>query len=101
MFGQPLPKGAAAEARALVKGCDLLFVVRSTLIVNPANELPGFALQNGIPVVMINLFDKTKYDKHCIALIREPAAAFLGKVAELLQLGQYDSMLTSSSSGGP
>lgn len=83
MFQQPLPDGAMEQARAAVAGADLLIVIGSTLLVQPANELPAEAFRRGIPVVMVNL-DETQYDANVTCLIRESAGEFLGKVACLL-----------------
>ena len=85
MFGQPVPRGALARATELVSDADLLVVIGSTLIVEPANELPGAALMQGVPLVIIN-FDETRYDSFATALVRQPAGAFLADVAEKLGL---------------
>ena len=79
MFNQPLVEGSFAQAAETVASGDLLIVIGSSLIVEPANTLPDIALRLGIPLVMVNL-DDTKYDDFSTALIRHPAAAFLEKV---------------------
>lgn len=86
MFGQPVPRGTLERATELVRDADLLIVIGSTLIVEPANELPGVALMQGVPLVIIN-FDETRYDAFATALVRQPAGAFLADVAEQLKLG--------------
>ena len=83
MFGQPMPNEELQAARDAVAQADLLLVVGSTLIVEPANTLPGIALLQGTPVVMIN-FDETKYDRYCRALVRQPAGEFLQRVGQCL-----------------
>jgi len=84
MFGQPMPERAVNAACAAVDDADLLFVIGSTLIVQPANELPCLALAKGTPLVMINL-DGTQYDAHAKGLIRQKAGEFLGAVADELE----------------
>jgi len=74
---------------------DLLIVVGSTLIVQPANELPCVAIRNGTPIVMIN-FDATQYDSYAKGLIRKKAGEFLGAVAEKLN-EQPDSLRPATS----
>lgn len=84
-FGQPMPEQEVDRARDLIYQCDLLFVVGSTLLVAPANELPALAIRLGIPVVIIN-FDSTKYDDFATALVRHKAGEFLKEVSmHLLQ----------------
>merc|ERR1711939_290897 len=86
MFGQPMPLRAVDAACAAIEDADLLFVIGSTLIVQPANELPCIALRNGAPLVMIN-FDETQYDAYAKGLVRQKAGEFLGAVtAELEQM---------------
>merc|ERR1712151_931780 len=67
-----------------IEQADLLLVIGSTLIVQPANELPCVALRNGTPLVMIN-FDATQYDAYAKGLIRQKAGEFLGAVTEELK----------------
>lgn len=86
MFGQPMPRGAIQQASELVASADLLIIIGSTLIVAPANELPGVALINGCPVVIIN-FDETQYDQFATGLVRKPAGEFLAEVTSKLGLG--------------
>lgn len=84
MFGQPMPEQAVNAACAAVDDADLLFVIGSTLIVQPANELPCLALAKGTPLVMVN-FDGTQYDAHAKGLVRQKAGEFLGAVADELE----------------
>ncbi|CAJ1335996.1 unnamed protein product [Effrenium voratum] len=83
MFEQAMPDGAVESAREAVIGADLLIVVGSTLIVAPANELPGEALRRNTPVVLVN-FDETRYDDHVHVLVRQPAGKFFAEVADIL-----------------
>lgn len=84
MFGQPMPAEELVAARAAVAAADLLLIVGSTLIVEPANSLPAQAMLQGTPVVMVN-FDETKFDDHCCTVVRRPAGVFLGAVAERMR----------------
>mmetsp|Transcript_69357 Transcript_69357/g.127962 ORF Transcript_69357/g.127962 Transcript_69357/m.127962 type:complete len:623 (-) Transcript_69357:114-1982(-) len=84
MFGQHMPLQAVDAACKAIDEADLLLVIGSTLIVQPANELPCIALRNGAPLVMIN-FDPTQYDGYAKGLIRQKAGEFLGAVAEELR----------------
>ena len=83
MFGQPLPTGSLDAAIKAVSEADLLFVIGTSLIVQPVNTLPDIALRRGVPLVMLNL-DDTQYDQYSTALVREPAGRFLAQVMEHL-----------------
>jgi NAD-dependent deacetylase len=83
MFGQPLPEGAFEDATEAVKQCDLLFIVGTSLIVKPANELPILALQSGAPLVMVNL-DETQYDQYAAGVIRDPAGQFFAELTKCM-----------------
>ena len=83
MFGQPMPDQAVADAEEMMNRCDILFVVGSSLIVKPANGLPAHAIRRGVPVVIVNLHP-TQFDDNVRGLIREPAGAFFGALAQLL-----------------
>mmetsp|Transcript_24138 Transcript_24138/g.69675 ORF Transcript_24138/g.69675 Transcript_24138/m.69675 type:complete len:411 (+) Transcript_24138:3-1235(+) len=83
MFGQPMPDTAVDASREAVDGADLLFVIGSTLIVRPANELPCLALRKGVPMVVVNL-EPGPYDACATGLVREKAGEFFGAVRKLL-----------------
>mmetsp|Transcript_32334 Transcript_32334/g.73917 ORF Transcript_32334/g.73917 Transcript_32334/m.73917 type:complete len:461 (+) Transcript_32334:68-1450(+) len=89
LFDQELPAGAVESAAESVKESDLLIVVGSTLIVEPANELPAEALRRGIPVIMVN-FDETRYDEHVDVLVRRPAGELFAEVSDILAAGIED-----------
>lgn len=84
MFGQPMPEQEVLAASDAIDSADLLLIIGSTLIVQPANELPSLALRNGTPVVMIN-FDPTQYDIYCKGLVRQKAGEFLKAVTDELK----------------
>lgn len=54
LFGEPLPREALARSIALTSDADLLLVVGSSLVVNPAAKLPLIAKRNGAVVAMVN-----------------------------------------------
>ena len=84
MFGQPMPEGVVGAAAAAIASADLLLVVGSTLLVQPANELPAVALRHGTPIVVINPHDESPYDAYSAGLVRAKAGEFLAEVAEVL-----------------
>ncbi len=54
LFGEPLPPDALQRATAAARDCDLMLVVGSSLIVNPAARLPAIAKQTGASLAIIN-----------------------------------------------
>jgi len=53
-FGQPLPRKALRDSYHHSEKCDLFIVVGSSLVVTPAADMPGVALQSGARLVIIN-----------------------------------------------
>lgn len=54
LFGEALPEAALRKAVAVSQVCDLMLVVGSSLVVNPAARLPAIAKQHGARLVIIN-----------------------------------------------
>src|SRR5215210_5955572 len=61
-FGDPLPQKELELADQHARQCDLMLVLGSSLVVNPAASLVGLALRCGARVVLINQGD-TPYDE--------------------------------------
>ena len=60
-FGDPLPEHELALAGQHTRACDLLLVLGSSLMVEPAASLVGLALRSGARVVLVNQ-GETPYD---------------------------------------
>lgn len=54
LFGESLPEGAIRLATAAAQACDLLLVVGTSLVVNPAAQLPVLAQGAGAVVAIVN-----------------------------------------------
>jgi NAD-dependent deacetylase len=61
LFGEPLPPEALQQALEAARTCDLLLVIGSSLVVNPAARLPAIAKTYGAAVAIINR-TTTPYD---------------------------------------
>ena len=61
-FGDPMPAKELELAARHAQNCDLMLVLGSSLVVNPAASLVGLALEEGARVVLINQ-GETPYDK--------------------------------------
>ncbi|GEE02246.1 NAD-dependent protein deacylase [Gordonia spumicola] len=53
-FGELLPRDDWSEASRLVEECDLLIVVGTSGVVQPAASLPERARSNGTPIIEVN-----------------------------------------------
>ena len=60
-FGDPLPEKDLARASQHARRCDLMLVLGSSLVVEPAASLVGLALRSGARVVLVNQ-GETPYD---------------------------------------
>ncbi|MFN2358682.1 MAG: NAD-dependent deacetylase [Desulfotignum sp.] len=79
-FGQAMPETETRRAIELSSRCDVFIVVGSTLLVQPAALMPGYALDAGAFLAIINL-SATPYDNRCQVLIREKAGPVLADIA--------------------
>ncbi len=78
-FGQSMPVAEVEKAVNLSRKSDFFMVVGSTLLVQPAAQMPVYAKQNGAFLAIVNLSD-TPCDSMCDALIREKAGGVLQKI---------------------
>ncbi|RTZ96128.1 MAG: sigma factor regulator FecR [Deltaproteobacteria bacterium] len=79
-FGQAMPEIEMKRATELARGCDLILVVGSTLLVQPAALLPDIARRSGAFLAIVNL-SSTPYDAVCDVCIREKAGDVLPRIA--------------------
>eukprot|EP01117_Protostelium_nocturnum_P014413 TRINITY_DN5482_c3_g1_i2.p1 TRINITY_DN5482_c3_g1~~TRINITY_DN5482_c3_g1_i2.p1 ORF type:complete len:308 (-),score=94.47 TRINITY_DN5482_c3_g1_i2:3-926(-) len=85
LFGEKLNPDLVQEAKNSMKECDLLIIIGSSLVVQPANRLPAICLERGIPVVIINKEGETQYDKFADLVIRKPSGETMAKVLKELE----------------
>ena len=78
-FGQSMPVAEVEKAVDLSRKSDFFMVVGSTLLVQPAAQMPVYAKENGAFLAIVNLSD-TPFDNQCDALIREKAGGVLQKI---------------------
>lgn len=82
-FGDPLPEKELALAARHARACDLMLVLGSSLVVNPAASLVGLALRGGARVVLINQ-GETPYDEVVMLRLRESISDVLPPAVELV-----------------
>ncbi len=84
-FGEPLKEEVLRLSFKEAEESDLFIVCGSSLVVYPAAALPLVALEERIPLVIINK-GETQYDKYCSIKIEEPIGAFFLELTQSLGL---------------
>jgi NAD-dependent deacetylase len=79
-FGQSMPVAEVERAVALSQESDFFMIVGSTLLVQPAAQMPYYAKNNGAFLAIINL-SETPCDEMSDVLIREKAGEVLKQIA--------------------
>jgi NAD-dependent deacetylase len=85
LFGEQLPPEAWQRALELTKQCDLMLVIGSSLVVNPAAKLPELAKQTGAKVVIINRLP-TPLDNSVDLVVTGESGSTLEAVVNSLEL---------------
>ncbi len=80
-FGQSMPVAEVEKAAALSQESDFFMIVGSTVIVQPAANMPFYAKNNSAFLAIINL-SETPCDEMCDALIREKAGMVLQEIVK-------------------
>lgn len=80
-FGQAMPEKEMARAERLSRETDLMLVLGSTLVVQPAALMPWLAKQSGAKVVIVSL-SETEGDAYADLLIRGRAGEVMPRVVE-------------------
>ena len=78
-FGQAMPAAEVEKSASLSQKCDVFMIVGSTLLVQPAAQMPFYAKNNGAFLVIINL-SETPCDDICNVLIRQKAGDILPQI---------------------
>src|SRR5215207_7595178 len=83
-FGDPLPEQELTLAAEHASRCDLMLVLGSSLVVNPAASLVGLAIQRGARVVLVNR-GETPYDEAAALRLWEGIGEVLPPAVGLLK----------------
>lgn len=81
-FGEPMPRRPLLRAEELMRQADLVLVVGSTLVVQPAASLPMVAVRRGTPLVIVNL-TATPLDDVAALVVRGRAGETLAPAVDL------------------
>jgi NAD-dependent SIR2 family protein deacetylase len=83
-FGDPLPEKELMLAADHASRCDLMLVLGSSLVVNPAASLVGLALKEGAQIVLVNQ-GETPYDRFVTLRVWEGISDVLPPAIELVK----------------
>ena len=83
-FGDPLPERELMLAAEHAGRCDLMLVLGSSLVVNPAASLVGLAVRKGARVVLVNR-GETPYDEAVALRVWEGIGEVLPPAVELFK----------------
>jgi NAD-dependent deacetylase len=83
LFGQPMPDQALRRAFAVARSTDLMLVVGSSLVVQPAARLPEIAVASGARLAIVNN-EPTALDSLADVVVRSSAGAVLSALADAL-----------------
>jgi len=83
LFGQRIPESELSRAKEMADHCDLFLVVGSSLKVIPAATLPRIALNNNVPIIIINL-QPTSLDSIADVAIHEQAGIILPTIIKVM-----------------
>ncbi|HEX8651019.1 MAG TPA: Sir2 family NAD-dependent protein deacetylase [Pyrinomonadaceae bacterium] len=97
-FGDPLPEEELMLAAEHARSCDLMLVLGSSLVVNPAASLVGLALRQGARVVLINQ-GETPYDEFATIRLWEGIGEVIPPVVELVKLALAERPLVPEAGG--
>lgn len=85
LFGEPLPKAALDHAVAMSQITDFMLIVGTSLVVNPAAQLPLIARRNGAKLAIVNR-EPTPLDDKVDLVVRGDAGPILSSMIDGLGL---------------
>lgn len=85
LFGEPLPVATLRRATEVARACDLLLVVGSSLVVNPAARLPRLASQSGAATAILNR-EPTLLDDTFDVVVHAEAGPTLSRLIDALSV---------------
>ena len=83
LFGQAMPEDALRRAFAVARSSDLMLVVGSSLVVQPAARVPEIAVASGARLAIVNN-EPTPLDSLADVVVRSSAGAVLSALVDAL-----------------
>ncbi|MHA1820359.1 MAG: NAD-dependent protein deacylase [Promethearchaeota archaeon] len=83
-FDQLLPRGVWLESVSQSQIADVFLVIGSSLVVQPANQLPLYALKNNAKLIIINN-TPTDFDKKAYIILRGKASEISSRLLKIMK----------------
>lgn len=84
LFGEQLPIRPFLAAQEAARRAEVMIVVGSSLVVEPACELPLLAFRTGAKLIIVNL-EETSTDRYADVIIRGRAATILPELIQQME----------------
>lgn len=84
-FGEPMPEKELFMAQQIADKCDLMFVIGTSLQVEPAASIPRIAYQNGAKLIFINKVH-TEWDWIAEIVFYDSAGKVLKDILDVIEL---------------
>lgn len=81
LFGEAMPEAPLRRAFSASRDCDVMLVVGSSLVVQPAARIPEIAVASGADLVIVNA-ESTPLDRLATAIVRGNAGSVLAGLAD-------------------
>lgn len=95
LFGEQLDKQVFVDAQVAASDCDVMLVVGTSGIVEPAASLPVTAMQFGASVIVIDTED-SPFSKAADIALKGPAEVLLPSLVDRLHIGEESDKLLKS-----
>lgn len=83
-FGEALPTGALERAARVSRSCDMMLVVGTSGVVQPAASMPYWAMKNGAKLIDVNL-NMDQIGPSADVFLRGPSGEVLPNLVEVLR----------------
>lgn len=84
LFGEQLPIRPFLASQEVSRAADVMIVIGSSLVVEPACEIPTMAFRSGAKLIIVNL-EETVADRYADVVIRGRAAAILPEIIHQME----------------
>jgi len=95
LFGEQLDKQVFVEAQVAASECDVMLVVGTSVVVEPAASLPVTAMQFGAGIIVMNT-EETPFDRAADVVLRGKAEVLLPELIDRLRTGEESDKLLKS-----
>ncbi|MGB9891649.1 NAD-dependent deacylase [Thermodesulfovibrio sp. Kuro-1] len=87
-FGEPMPEKELLMAQQIANKCDIMFVIGTSLQVEPAASIPRIAYQNGAKLIFINKV-QTEWDWIAEIIFYDSAGKVLKDILDVIKSEKF------------